>query len=71
MSGSEFRRVHVIRQVVEQQLTQQQASEALGVTTQQIRRLRHRLQAEGESGLAHRSRGQPWNSWRRIMASHP
>ncbi|MCS6291169.1 MAG: ISNCY family transposase [Nitrospira sp.] len=61
MSGSEFRRVHVIRQVVEQQLTQQQASEALGVTTQQIRRLRHRLQAEGESGLAHRSRGQPSN----------
>lgn len=61
MSGREFRRVHVIRQVVEQQLTQQQASEALGVTTRQIRRLSHRLQAEGESGLAHRSRGQPSN----------
>ncbi len=61
MSGSEFRRVHVIRQVVEQQLTQQQASEALGVTTRQIRRLSHRLQADGESGLAHRSRGKPSN----------
>jgi transposase len=61
MSGREFRRVHVIRQVVERQLTQQQASEALGVTTRQIRRLSHRLQAEGDSGLAHRSRGQPSN----------
>lgn len=61
MSGSEFRRVHVIRQVVEGQLTQQQASEALGVTTRQIRRLSHRLQADGASGLVHRSRGQPSN----------
>ena len=61
MSGSEFRRIHVIRQVVERQLTQQQASEALGVTTRRIRRLSHRLQAEGESGLAHRSRGKPSN----------
>jgi len=61
MRGSELRRVHVIRQVVEQQLTQRQASEALGVTTRQIRRLSHRLQAEGDSGLAHRSRGQPSN----------
>ncbi len=61
MSGREFRRVYVIRQVVEHRLTQQEASEALGVTTRQIRRLSHRLQAEGESGLAHRSRGQPSN----------
>lgn len=61
MRGSELRRVHVIRQVLAKQLTQQQASEALGVTTRQIRRLSHRLQAEGDSGLAHRSRGQPSN----------
>ncbi|BFU96347.1 MAG: transposase [Nitrospira sp.] len=61
MRESELRRVHVIRQVLAKQLTQQQAGETLGVTTRQIRRLSHRLQAEGDSGLAHRSRGQPSN----------
>lgn len=61
MSGSELRRIHVIRQVVEHQLTQQQAGAALGLTVRQIRRLRDRLRAEGDGGLAHRSRGRPSN----------
>jgi transposase len=61
MSGSELRRVHVIRQVIEHQLTQRKAGEALGVTVRHIRRLRDRLQAEGNGGLAHRSRGKPSN----------
>ncbi len=67
MSGSELRRVHVIRQVIEQQRTQRKAGEALGVTVRHIRRLRDRLQAEGNGGLAHRSRGKPSN--RRTPAS--
>ena len=61
MRGSELRRVHVIRQVVARQLTQQQASEALGLTPRHIRRLRDRWRAEGDQGLAHRGRGQPSN----------
>lgn len=61
MSGSELRRVHVIRQVIEHQLTQQKASEALGLTVRHIRRLSHRLRADGDGGLAHRSRGKPSN----------
>lgn len=61
MRERELRRVHVIRQVLATQLTQQQASEVLGLTTRPIRRLSHRLQADGDSGLAHRSRGQPSN----------
>lgn len=61
MRGSELRRVHVIRQVLAKQLTQHEAGEALGVTTRQIRRLSHRLRADGDQGLAHRSRGKPSN----------
>lgn len=61
MSGSELRRVHVIRQVVEQQLTQREAGEALGLTVRQIRRLSHRQRADGDGGLAHRGRGKPSN----------
>jgi transposase len=61
MKGSELRRIHVIRQVLAKQLTHQQAGEALGLTPRHIRRLRDRLQAEGEAGLAHRGRGRPSN----------
>lgn len=61
MRGSELRRVHVIRQVLAKQLTQHAAGEALGLTVRHIRRLRDRLRAEGETGLAHRGRGRPSN----------
>lgn len=61
MKGSELRRIHVLRQVLAKQLTHQQAGEALGLTPRHIRRLRDRLQAEGEAGLAHRGRGRPSN----------
>lgn len=61
MRESELRRIHVIRQVLAKQLTHQEAGEALGLTPRHIRRLRDRLQAEGETGLAHRGRGQPSN----------
>ena len=61
MSGSERRRVHVIRPVLATQLTQPEAGETLGLTTRHIRRLRDRLQAEGDDGLAHPGRGQPSN----------
>ena len=61
MSGRELRRVHVLRQVVAQQLTQREASELLGLTVRLIRRLCHRLRMAGEAGLAHRGRGKPSN----------
>jgi len=61
MSGSELRRVHVIRQVLAKQLTQHEAGETLGLTTRHIRRLRDRLRTEGDDGLAHQGRGQPSN----------
>lgn len=61
MSGKELRRVHVIRQVMDEQLTQVKAGALLGLTTRQVRRLIQRVRAEGAAGLAHRGRGRPSN----------
>jgi len=61
MSGKELRRVHVIRQVMEQQLTQVKAGALLGLTPRQVRRLIARVRQEGNRGLVHRARGKPSN----------
>lgn len=47
MSGKELRRVHVIRQVMDKQLTQVKTGALLGLTTRQVRRLIKRVRAEG------------------------
>lgn len=64
MSGKELRRVHVLRQALEKNITQSQAGEALGLTARHIRRLLRRVQAEGDAGLVHRGRGKPSNRQR-------
>lgn len=61
MSHKELRWVHVIHQVMHQQLTQQEAGTLLGLTDRQIRRLLRRVEQEGEQGLVHRGRGKPSN----------
>lgn len=61
MSVKELRRVHVIRQTMEKQLTQVQAGTVLGLTTRHIRRLIERVAQAGDHGLAHRGRGKPSN----------
>jgi len=61
MSVKELKRVHVIRQAMGKALRQREASEVLGVTTRQVRRLIQRVRAEGDAGLVHRSRGKPSN----------
>lgn len=66
MSAKELRRVHVIRQVVDKQLTQVHAGALLGLTSRQVRRLVRRVEQEGAQGLVHRGRGKPSN--RRIPA---
>lgn len=67
MSGKELRRVHVIRQAMENQITQVKAGTLLGLTTRQVRRLIVRVRQEGNRGLVHRARGQPSN--RRLAES--
>ena len=66
LSVTELRRVSVIRQTREQQLTPVKAGTLLGLTTRHIRRLLARVAQAGDQGLAHRGRGKPSN--RRIPA---
>ena len=61
MSVKELKRVHVIRQAMDQAVRQREAGEVLGVTTRQVRRLIQRVRAEGDGGLVHRRRGRPSN----------
>ena len=65
MSVQELKRVHVIRQAMGKAIRQQEASEVLGITPRQVRRLIQRVRAEGDAGLVHRSRGKPSNRRRR------
>ena len=59
--GKELRRVHVMRQVLGEQITQVKAGALLGLTARQVRRLLQRVRQEGDRGLVHRGRGQPSN----------
>lgn len=61
MSVKELRRLHVIHQVIEKKITQVVASELLGLTVRQIRRISKRVRELGEKGIAHRSRGKASN----------
>lgn len=61
MSAKELRRIHVIRQVRDKRITQQEAGTMLRLTERQIRRLLGRVKEEGDQGLVHRGRGKPSN----------
>lgn len=61
MSVKELRRLQVIHQVMEKQVTQERAGKLLGLTDRQIRRIAKRVREVGDGGLAHRSRGKPSN----------
>lgn len=52
-------RLRVIRQVLEDRLSQVDAAEQMGLTTRQVRRLVKRLAKRGDAGLVHQSRGKP------------
>lgn len=59
MSQKELQRLPVIEAVIAKQTTQIEAAACLGLSTRQVRRLERRVQAEGPSGLIHRSCEQP------------
>jgi len=61
LSGKELKRLHVIRQVVDQKIKPMAAVEWLGLSSRQIRRLVKRVRMEGEKGLVHRNRGRSSN----------
>ena len=61
MSMEELRRVSVINQAIDGLITQKKATEVIGVSDRQIRRLIKRIREEGDRGVVHRLRGKPGN----------
>ena len=57
MSNGEINRLSVIQSVLEKRVTQRQASEQLGITERQLRRLVARYRNDGASGLVSKKRG--------------
>src|SRR3954454_15993173 len=61
MSQPERDVLQVLKQVLAGTLTQVEAARLLRLSTRQVRRLRHRLEAEGDQAVVHRLRGRPSN----------
>jgi len=59
MSRKERERIVVMRGVKAEDLSQVQASELLGLSYRQAKRIWRRYEAEGDAGLVHRLRGKP------------
>ena len=61
MKPREIKRLHLIRQALEQRISQKQAAEVAGLSPRQMRRLMKRVEIEGDRGIVHRRRGKPSN----------
>jgi len=61
MSSEEARRISIINQAIEKQISQKKAAEVIGLSYRQTKRLVGRLREEGNRGLIHKSRGKPGN----------
>lgn len=61
MRSKEVDRYDIIRRVIEGKIKQVEASEILGITTRQIRKIERRVKKEGVKGIIHRLRGCPSN----------
>ena len=59
MSQKELKRLSVIHKVIDRVVTQVLASEILGLSTRQVRRIERRVSEEGDRGIVHQSRGKP------------
>jgi transposase len=59
MSGSERDRAFLVRQAVEGLVSQREASERLGISVRQFKRLVRAWRSEGDAGLVSRQRGRP------------
>ena len=57
ISSEELRRLGVIKKVLSSEINQQEASEVIGVSDRQVRRIVKRVRIEGERGIIHGLRG--------------
>ena len=62
MSVEEAKRLHVVRKVLEKQITQAEAADLVGICLRQFQRVVRRVRAEGDSGICHRARGRRPNN---------
>ena len=54
---NEIKRMHILQKIVEQHMTASQASELLGLSLRQVRRLIAKYRQQGASGVVHGNRG--------------
>ena len=59
MRVKEAKRLRVIEEVIEKQMTQQKAASILSISERQIRRIVKKVAREGPVGIIHHSRGKP------------
>lgn len=57
ISSEELRRLGIIKNVLAEGINQQEASEVIGVSDRQVRRIVARVREEGDRGIIHRLRG--------------
>jgi transposase len=61
LSRKELTRLHIVQKVFDRTIKQVEAARILVLSLRQVRRLIKRVKKEGESGIAHKSRGRPSN----------
>lgn len=61
MSMRELKRLKVVREAIEGQITQKAAATIIGLSERQARRLVRALREQGEAGIVHKARGKPSN----------
>lgn len=61
MSREEAKRLHIIHQALNKQISQAEAASQIDLSDRQIRRMIKRIRKEGDEGICHRSRGKTSN----------
>lgn len=59
MKQEELRRLHIIRQVLDNKLKQVEAADKINLSYRQTKRITKRVKEEGDKGIIHRLRGRP------------
>ena len=62
MSQEDLKRLHIIHKVMDEELTQANAGEILGLTKRQVRRIAKEVRRSGDRGIVHKLRGKPSNN---------
>lgn len=61
VSSEELRRLGIVNKVLSQEISQQEASDVIGLGDRQVRRIVKRVRDKGECGIVHGLRGKPGN----------